>query len=450
MSTSRSLLFVVLSILAASCAAGQERTPVVVSPPQEVALGTKARVEFLESHPLSTDGNLAIRVDGIGREVARVSDRPQLLYRFLVVQGAEPQAYSFPDGTIGLTEALANLFNEDDELAFAIAHEIAHVALRHQISIFRLRQAAGSEVSPEQLMLETIMGHFGSDQEMEADRYGALYAVRAGYRATSAADALEKLAADSNSPSSGPGHPDYSQRVSAMESFRSELDLTLEAFDEGTAALRAGDTDEAITSLQYFVAEFPRSVSGRVNLGSAYLAKARNAGGTPQGLAEVLPILPDHGIVLRGYYDQLDLEQARHQFRQALEVEPEDVTALAGLALVEIRLGDLQQARQLMDAALRVEPDDPDLLLCSGNVHYLVDEYDAAMSRYVAALSFRPDWSPAKKNLALTYESLGKADEARSLWHELEKDEQYGSEARQRVRDIDDAAPPDDRPDDGG
>jgi len=450
MSSTRWLVYLVLPILATSWVVGQERTPVVVSPPGEIALGEMARVEFLESHPLSTDGNLAVRVDGIGRAIAEVSDRPQLLYRFLVVQGTELQAYSFPGGTIGLTESLARLFDQDDELAFVIAHEIAHVALRHHITVVRLRQAADAKVPPQKLMLETVMGDLGADQEIEADRYGALYALRARFKATAAVDALEKLAADSRSPSSGPRHPDYSRRVSAMENFRRELDLSLEAFDDGTEALRSGDADEAIASLQYFVAEFPRSVSGRVNLGSAYLAKVRNTAGTPQGLAEVLPILPDHGIVVRGYYDQLDLEQARHQFRQALQVEPDDVTASAGLALVEIRFGDLQQARQLMDAALRHEPNDPDLLLCSGNVHYLVDEYDDATVLYVAALSSRPNWSPAKKNLALTYESLGRADAARSLWQELVDDEQYGSEARERIRDLDDAAPPAGRAEDGG
>ena len=445
MSTSRWLLYLTLPILATSWVVPQERTPAVVSPPAEIALGEKALVEFLDSHPLSTDGNMALRVDGIGRAVARVSDRPQLLYRFFVVQGEELQAYSFPGGAIGLTESLARLFDQDDELAFAIAHEIAHVALRHHIAIFRIRQAAGGTASARKLMLETIMGEFGADQEIEADRYGALYAQRAGFKATAAVEALEKLAVDSRSPNSGPGHPDYSQRVSELGRFMSELYLTLEAFDDGTAALRSGDADEAIASLQYFVAEFPSSVSGRVNLGSAYLAKVRKTGGTPHGLAEVLPILPDHGIVVRGYYDLLDLEEARHQFQQALQVEPEHVTALAGLSLAEIRLGDLQQARQLMDAALRIEPEDPDLLLCSGNVHYLVDEYDDATVRYVAALSFRPDWSPAKKNLALTHESQGRTDEARSLWRELVDDERFGSEARERIRDLDDAPPVDPR-----
>jgi tetratricopeptide (TPR) repeat protein len=188
--------------------------------------------------------------------------------------------------------------------------------------------------------------------------------------------------------------------------------------------------------LSYFVAEFPNSASGRVNLGSAYLAKVRETAGAPMGLAEVLPILPEPGVVIRGFYSQSDLEDARDHFRKAIDAEPEDVTALAGLAMVEMRIGDLQRARQHVDEALRVEPDDGDLLLCSGNVYYLDRRYREAVSQYVAALSVRPGWPPAKKNLALTYESLERTDEALSLWRELVGDERYGPEAAQRVRDL--------------
>ena len=436
MPPTRWIIPVILSIIGALLAAGRERTSIVVSPVQEVALGEKARAEFFDSHPLSTDGNLAIRIDEIGRTVARVSDRPQLLYRFVVVQGEELQAYSFPGGTIVLTEGLARLFDTDDEFAFALAHEIAHIALRHHVFTFRLRHAASSEAPPERVMMATIKGRLDSDQEMEADRYGALYAVRAGYRFNSAWETLERMSEESRYALGDAAHPEYSRRVIALQEFRRELDLSLRAFEEGTAALRAGRCDDAISSLSYFVAEFPNSASGRVNLGSAYLAKVRETAGTPMGLAEVLPILPEPGVVIRGFYDRLDLEDARDHFRKAIAAEPEDVAALAGLALVEMRLGELQRARRHMDEALRVAPDDPDLLLCSGNVYYLGGQYRDAVSHYVAALSIRPEWPPAWKNLALTYESLERTAEALSLWRGLVGDEQYGAEARQRVRDL--------------
>jgi predicted Zn-dependent protease len=432
-------IFPLILMITGTYLAADQQPPIALTPPQILALSEKARKEFLNSNPQTTDGNLALRVDEIGRRVAKESDQPQLLYRFVVVQGEQLQAYSFPGGTICLTESLARFFDSNDELAFAIAHEVAHIALRHHIAKFRQRLRATSDVDSEKLMLETILGQLDADREMEADRYAALYAVRARYRYTAASEVLRKLA-KSGQPRSDAAHPEYSKRAAALRGFKRELNTCLRAFDEGTAALRSGKSDEAIESLSYFVAEFPNNVSGRVNLGSAYLARVRRSAGTPEGLAEVLPILPDPGVLIRGFYDKLDLEKAREHFRLALDAQPEDTTALAGLALVEIRLGDLRQARQHMDAALEVEPDDPELLLCSGNIYYLDDEHRQAESQYVAALSVRPDWAAAKKNLALTYERLEQNEEALALWRDLVNDEHYGPEAKQRVRDL--TAPP--------
>ena len=63
MPPTRWIIPVILSITGALLGAGRERTSIVVSPVQEVALGEKARAEFFDSHPLSTDGNLAIDLE---------------------------------------------------------------------------------------------------------------------------------------------------------------------------------------------------------------------------------------------------------------------------------------------------------------------------------------------------------------------------------------------------
>ena len=141
-------------------------------------------------------------------------------------------------------------------------------------------------------------------------------------------------------------------------------------------------------------------------------------------------------VVIRGFYDLVDLEEAREQYRIALGVDPGDVTALSGLALVEMRLGELDPARRHLETALRIEPDDPDLLLCSGNVHFMSDNFPLARSFYASALSHRPAWPSAIKNLALAYERLEKVPEAAHLWQAIVDDEQYGAEAEQRIRDL--------------
>ena len=46
-----------------------------------------------------------------------------------------------------------------------------------------------------------------------------------------------------------------------------------------------------------------------MNLGAAYLARLRRRSGTPEGLGEPLPILPDPGVVIRGPLDAVDVVQ---------------------------------------------------------------------------------------------------------------------------------------------
>jgi tetratricopeptide (TPR) repeat protein len=80
------------------------------------------------------------------------------------------------------------------------------------------------------------------------------------------------------------------------------------------------------------------------------------------------------------------------------------------------------------------------LLLCSGNAHYLADDYHEAMARYLTAFSVRADWVDAKKNLAMCYEKLGMLDRAIVLWEELASHERYLTEAGWRLRDLREAA----------
>ena len=44
-------------------------------------------------------------------------------------------------------------------------------------------------------------------------------------------------------------------------------------------------------------------------------------------------------------------------------------------------------------------------------------------------------WPEAKKNLALTYDRMGKRREARLLWEELSRDARFGDEARRHLAD---------------
>jgi len=410
--------------------------PVQVSPAQEVAWGRKALAEFLLTHAVSRDGNLILRADEVGRRVARFSDRPHLQSRVLVIQGDEPQAYSFPGGTICLTEGAAKLYPSDDELAFALGHELAHIVLRHHVTQLRVSRALRSGTPGETALLRSVQSALDRDAETEADRFGALYAVRAGYSFTRAVEALARLGVATPGPEKDDAHGAFDQRVEALVAFRADLEKSLEAFERGLVELKQGRPDEAIILFNLFVGEFPNSVSGHVNLGAAYLALVRMTAGPPEGLSEVLPTLPDPGVVLRGGVDTRDLNQALAIFDHAVRLQPDEVLALAGLGLVHARLHQFEEARKYLDAALAIEGDRPELVLCRGNVEYMAREFTKAIPLYLRALELRHDWPQARRNLALTYERSRMFEAARAAWTLLLDHEDYRHEALQYLRNL--------------
>jgi predicted Zn-dependent protease len=203
---------------------------VAVTPAQEAAWGERAVHDFLAGRTQSEDANLSIRVDDLGQRIAAIGDRPGLSWRFLVITGKEYQAWSFPGGTICLTEALVRLQESDDELAFTLAHEISHVVLRHAIAKLRVEDIAAGRSSGDRAVLEAVQSRFDQDAEIEADRFGALYCVRANFRYTAAGESLQRIAQSGRGPSSDAAHPDFSLRIAELTRFRDELENWLEKF----------------------------------------------------------------------------------------------------------------------------------------------------------------------------------------------------------------------------
>jgi predicted Zn-dependent protease len=415
------------------------RPPIAPGPAGEAVLGDEMLESFLAARPLSGDGALALRVGRVGHSLSRVSDRPDVVDSFLVVIGKELQAYSFTGGTVCLTDTLARLFSSDDELAFALAHELAHVTLRHHVSESVFRQSLTAGKASHRPAVESL---YSQSAELEADRYGALYACRAGYRFSAAVDALDRLTRAMHGRDGDANHPAYAERAKLLARQQVELENSIEAFERGKTALVAGRADEAVDMLKLFTASFPQSVAGQVDLGSAFLARARAKSGSPGELEEVVPFLPEAGVVVRGTVPELDVQRAKEHFRRALSLSPEDPVATVGLALALVRLADFAGARAELERQLARTGDAPELFLCLGNTEYLAGEHRRAVDRYAQALVLKPQWPAATKNLALAWEALGEPLKARPLWEALVADDKVGPEARRHLAHV---APPEPR-----
>ena len=126
--------------LLAALAAGCSVNPVtgsnelsLMSPEQEVAIGEQQYEPSQQSQGgrYVVDPDLNVYVNNVGQKLARVSDRPDLPYEFVVLNNNVPNAWALPGGKIAINRGLLVLLDDESELAAVLGHEIVHAAARH-------------------------------------------------------------------------------------------------------------------------------------------------------------------------------------------------------------------------------------------------------------------------------------------------------------------------------
>jgi len=120
-----------------------------VSESEEYLLGRAVAARILSQHPLAQDPRLQLYINAVGQTVARKSSRPKTYrgYHFAVLESPEPNAFACPGGTILITRGMLKLCANEDELAAALAHEVAHVA--HRDGINSIVKSRWAEVAAE-------------------------------------------------------------------------------------------------------------------------------------------------------------------------------------------------------------------------------------------------------------------------------------------------------------
>jgi len=127
-------------------------------------------------------------------------------WRFGAIESDAINAFAMPGGYILVSTGLLKILESEDELAFVLAHEIAHVSRRHHYQIV-LRQRLAEEASRElqsavvgddMAKLASASGQIyarGLDKgaEFEADRMGVEIMTLAGYDPIAALGVVERL-----------------------------------------------------------------------------------------------------------------------------------------------------------------------------------------------------------------------------------------------------------------
>ncbi len=104
----------------------------------EMAIGESLALEGFKRYgvPVNDEG-FQRYVNLLGNAVARNSIRPEILYRFVVIESPLYNAFACPGGIIFISSTLVKSMANESQLAGVLAHEVSHVGHKHALKSIR-------------------------------------------------------------------------------------------------------------------------------------------------------------------------------------------------------------------------------------------------------------------------------------------------------------------------
>src|SRR5918995_4494348 len=201
-----SRLIVVVTLAATTVAAQTKVTPPKnkYTPQQDVQIGREAAAEVRKEYPIINDDNVEGYLDRLGDRLVEAAPRelnnPAFQYSFTPVNLKDINAFALPGGPMFVNRGMIEAAQGEGEVAGVMAHELAHVLLRHgtanatKAQGFQIGAIAGAIAGAvigggwgeaiargSQFGLGTWLMKYSRDYEKQADLLGAQIMARAGY-----------------------------------------------------------------------------------------------------------------------------------------------------------------------------------------------------------------------------------------------------------------------------
>lgn len=210
-----SLLFIVLSVLLTACVTNPvtgKKQFTTMSPEDEIAMGTQnyQPSQQAQGGQYQVDPRLTAYVQSVGNKLAKLSDRPDLPYEFVVLNNDVPNAWAMPGGKLAINRGLLVYLQDEAQLAAVLGHEIVHAAARHGaqqqtqgtllgIGTLIVGVAAAQKKPEYGIAAVGAMGvgaqawqsKYSRDHETESDTVGIKYMYAAGYDPQAAVELQE-------------------------------------------------------------------------------------------------------------------------------------------------------------------------------------------------------------------------------------------------------------------
>lgn len=185
----------------------------------EIRFGREVGARILARERLYENAALSRYVSLVGHVLTNFSHRSELRFYFAVLDDDNVNAYSAPGGYVFVTRGALRAMRDESELAAVLAHEIAHIELRHIVKALNIRavdaslesglsvlfgggsdtaRAAFQQAVDQATSLLFEQG-FRVQEELDSDRAAARLLANAGYDPTALQRYLERVDADTSS-----------------------------------------------------------------------------------------------------------------------------------------------------------------------------------------------------------------------------------------------------------
>lgn len=268
---------------------GQQLRDIQMTDEEEQALGAAVSERIRARYGVVQDPAVHEYVTLVGTLVAQAGSRPDLDWRFIVLDTDGVNALAAPGGYIHITRGALSLMKDEAELAGVLGHEVIHVTEKHTIRAIqkgKTMQLAADETLGDRAVFnrlvdratDVVMAGFGRSEELESDGKGIVLANEVGYDPAGLNRFLQTLADRNKASTEKQGlfasHPEMKERLDKLAKTVASKKLTATATVE--ARYRTSVTYDPV----------PLTAIATVEEGSAGLAGGGSAGDETQAKKE--------------------------------------------------------------------------------------------------------------------------------------------------------------------
>ena len=211
---------------------------------EEIIFGREVAARVIARYGLYENPALMKYVNLVGHVLSRNTNRPEIEFRFAILNTDEINAYAAPGGYVFVTRGALLKMQDESELAGVLAHEIGHVVEKHVVKELNIKGADESAAAG----LATLIGGtsqsartafsqavdkamdmlfkdgYKREDETEADKDAVLYCALSGYEPKGLMTYFERINAlkEKNTEVLDRTHPSYENRIAWLKGTMSQ------------------------------------------------------------------------------------------------------------------------------------------------------------------------------------------------------------------------------------